>query len=173
MQSISNSINNLPIGLKNKTEDLENLDILTPNRLILGRNNERCPNAPLIMTGHCKRIIEANANIFTAWFKAWLVSFVPTLIERPKWHKSDKNLNIGDVVLFLKSEQEYDKEYQYGLVTSLKPSRDGHIREIEVEYMNHNESMKRRTKRGVRDLVIIHPVDELSIYERLDHIACE
>ena len=44
MQKISNSINNLPIGLKNKCEDLENLDILTPNRLILGRNNERCPN---------------------------------------------------------------------------------------------------------------------------------
>ena len=173
MQSISNSINNLPIGLKNKTEDLENLDILTPNRLILGRNNERCPNAPLIMTGDYKRIIEANANIFTAWFKAWLISFVPTLIERPKWHKSDKQLNVGDVVLFLKSEQEYDKEYQYGLVTSLKPSRDGHIREIEVEYMNHNESVKRRTNRGVRDLVIIHPVDELSIYERLDHIVYE
>ena len=32
MPQISNSINNLPIGLKNKTEDLENLDILTPNR---------------------------------------------------------------------------------------------------------------------------------------------
>ena len=40
----SNSINNLPIGLKNKVEDLENLDLITPNRLILGRNNDRCPN---------------------------------------------------------------------------------------------------------------------------------
>ena len=40
MQQISNSINNLPIGLKNTTEDLENVDTITPNRLILGRNNE-------------------------------------------------------------------------------------------------------------------------------------
>ena len=33
---IANSINNLPIGIQNKTEDIENLDIPTPNRLILG-----------------------------------------------------------------------------------------------------------------------------------------
>ena len=34
MQQISNIINNLPIGLKNKVEAIENLDIITPNRLV-------------------------------------------------------------------------------------------------------------------------------------------
>ena len=34
-QQISNSINNMPIGLGNKTELLENLDVLTPNRLVV------------------------------------------------------------------------------------------------------------------------------------------
>ena len=48
-QQICNSINNVPIGVGNKSEMLENLDILTPNRLILGRNNSRCPTAPLIL----------------------------------------------------------------------------------------------------------------------------
>ena len=46
-QQISNSINNLPIGLGNNVESLENMDILTPNRLILGRNNNRNPNLTL------------------------------------------------------------------------------------------------------------------------------
>ena len=64
MQQISNSINNLPIGVKNKVEKLENLDIITPNRLILGRNNSRCPNAPLEISCDYKRIIETNTNIF-------------------------------------------------------------------------------------------------------------
>ena len=40
---ISNSINDLPIGLHNWSSDLENLDLITPNRLRLGRNNERSP----------------------------------------------------------------------------------------------------------------------------------
>ena len=50
-QQVSNSINNLPIGLGNKVESLESLDILTPNRLILGRNNSRGPVSPLSITG--------------------------------------------------------------------------------------------------------------------------
>ena len=102
MQQISNSINNLPIGVKNKVEKLENLVIITPNRLILGRNNNRCPNAPLEIPCDYTRIIEKNTNIFKAWFKAWLISYVPTLVERPKWHISDPKVNIGDVILFIK-----------------------------------------------------------------------
>ena len=35
-QQLVNSINNLPIGPGNKMECIENLDILTPNRLLLG-----------------------------------------------------------------------------------------------------------------------------------------
>ena len=46
MQQISNSTNNLPIGVKNKVEKFENLDIITANRIILGRNNNRCPQTP-------------------------------------------------------------------------------------------------------------------------------
>ena len=33
MHQISNSINNLPIGLKNRTLELENLDLITPNEM--------------------------------------------------------------------------------------------------------------------------------------------
>ena len=39
---------------------------------------------------------------------------------------------------------------------------DGCVRTIEVEYQNHHENTKRRTVRGVRDVVVIHRVDELS-----------
>ena len=30
------------------------------------------------------------------------------------WFKSDVDVCVGDVVLFLKSEQEFDQQYQYG-----------------------------------------------------------
>ena len=43
---IANSINNLPTGLGKNTQYIENLDILTPNRLILGGNNNRAPPPP-------------------------------------------------------------------------------------------------------------------------------
>ena len=170
-QQIVNSINNLPIGLGNKTEYLENLDLITPNRLILGRNNNRCPTAPLILTRDVKRIIETNADIFKVWFRAWLVSYVPTLMDKPKWFQSDENVSEGDIVLFLKAEQEFDEQYQYGIIISIYPGKDGKIRTVEVEYQNHNEGAKRHTKRGVRDLVVIHPIDELGISKELYELS--
>ena len=175
MAQIANSINNLPIGLKNRISDLEQLDLITPNRLMLGRNNERCGNAPLIICSDHKKIIETNAKIFRAWFETWLVSYVPTLVERSKWHTSDKPTNVGDIVLFLKSDREFDLQYQYGMVSELKSGKDGQIRRVVVEYQNHNESVKRTTIRGVRDLVIISPVEELDIYESLNQLydGCE
>ena len=36
-----------------------------------------------------------------------------------------------------------------------------------MEYKNSNEGIRRVTHRGVRELVIIFPVDELDIYERI------
>ena len=159
---ISNSINNMPIGIGNKTENIENLDILTPNRLLLGRNNDRCPTVPLQLSQDHKRVIETNSKIFKAWFHSWLVSYVPTLVERPKWYENDQEISVGDVILFLKSEQEFDLQYQYGIVISVNKGRDGYVRTIDVEYQNHNENIKRKTVRGVRDIVVIHRVDELA-----------
>ena len=77
--------------------------------------------------------------------------------------------------MFLKSDREFDLQYQYGIVSEIKPSKDGHIRRVVVQYQNQNETTKRTTERGVRDLVIISPVDELDIYEHLSQLydSCE
>ena len=77
---------------------------------------------------------------------------------------------MGDVVLLLKSEKEYDEQYQYGLIKNVFRGQDGHIRKVEVEYQNSTEGTKRTTIRGVRELVVIFPIDELDIYETLDQI---
>ena len=169
-QQIANSINNMPIGLRNQCELLGNLDILTPNRLILGRNNNRCPTAPLEISRDIRRIIESNKNIVTAWFDEWLTSYVPTLLDQPNG-LTDRDICAGDVVLFLKSDKEFDRHYQYGLVIAIIPSRDGLIRVVEIEYQNNNENCKRVTKRGVRDVVVIHPVEEIGIYRELNDVV--
>ena len=50
-------------------------------------------------------------------------------------------------------------------------SKDGRIRKVEVEYQNHSEDFKRTTTRGVRDLIVIHPVDELGLSKELYDLA--
>ena len=108
---VANSVNNLPIAMGNIVEDVENLDILNPNRLMLGRNNDRSPIGSLTVTNDPKRIIKANNDIFNIWFKCWLISYVPTLTYQPKWVNSDRDTKIGDVILFLKFDKEFEKQY--------------------------------------------------------------
>ena len=43
---IANCVNDTPLALKHITQDIEQIDLLTPNRLMLGRNNDRSPAGP-------------------------------------------------------------------------------------------------------------------------------
>ena len=109
--------------------------------------------------------------MYEAWFKAWLISYVPSLMFQPKWFQSDKDPKVGDIVLFLKSDKEFDKHYQYGKINALNKSKDDKIRKIEIEYQNHTENVKRYTNRGTREVVVIHPIDELGLIRELNNLA--
>ena len=170
-QQIANSINNLPIGLGNKTDSLEHLDVLTPNRLLLGRNNCRNPTVPLQLSGDLKKIVKSNAQIFESWFKEWLISFVPSLVQQPKWFSTERSVTVGDVVIFKKSDKEFEKNYQYGIIVKTVEGRDGLVRNVTIEYQNNTENTKRTTNRHVRDITVVHPVDEIGISAELSSFA--
>ena len=97
--TVANSINNLPVAIGNETEDLECIDLITPNRLKLGRNNDSSPIDPIDITNKFDRILQQNQNIFNTWWEAWLTSAVPKLVPQPKWFTNDAGVRIGDVVI--------------------------------------------------------------------------
>ena len=123
------------------------------------------------MTEDVGQIVERNENVFTAWFRAWLISHVPNLMLQPKWFRSNKDPKIGDVILFLKSDKEFERIFQYGMIYDVKASRDGLIREVEVLYQNPTEKTKRFVSRGVREIVVIHHVEELGLIRELNMIV--
>ena len=168
---IANCINDTPLAMRYVPRDVEQIDLLTPNRLMLGRNNDRSPAGPLCTNFNPDRLIEQNERIMIAWFECWLISHVPKLVDRPKWFDSDTDVAVGDVVLFLKKDKEYAGNYQYGIVKELEASKDEKIRKVVVEYVNSSEDVRRQTRRSVRELVVIHPIDELGIVRELGEIA--
>ena len=168
---VANTINNLPICAGKVSKGLEQLDLITPNRLLLGRNNDRSPVGTITLTDDVGKIITQNNKIFQAWFDAWLTSCVPNMMHHPKWFRSDVDPKVGDVVIFLKSDKEFEQIYQYGIIVGRKISRDGKIRELEIEYQNHIENVKRRVPRGTREVVVIHPVGELGLLRDLNALA--
>ena len=168
---IANCVNDTPLAVRSVPSDVEQIDLLTPNRLMLGRNNDRSPVVPLNVSSNLGKVIQQNERIVTAWFECWLTSHVPKLVDQPKWFKSDADVQVGDVVLFLKKEKEFAGNYQYGIVKDVEISRDDKIRKIVIEYVNASETTKRETRRSVREVVVIHPVDELGIVRELGEIA--
>ena len=165
---VANSINDLPIALGSIVSDFETMDLITPNRLRLGRNNERSPVGTLHVTDDPKKIFKANTQIFNSWFDNLLVSHVPKLMKQPKWFKSDLDIKHGDVVLFLKNDSVLSSIYQYGLVKEIHRGKDDKIRKVKVMYRNSNESSDRETFRAVRELIVIHHVDEININDELN-----
>ena len=97
---VANSANNQHIAIGSIVDDVENLDILTPNRLILARNNDRSSTGNLTVTSDPRKIMQSNNEVFQIWFKCWLTSYIPTLVHQPKWFRSDRDIKIGDVILF-------------------------------------------------------------------------
>ena len=165
-------VNNTPIAIGNETEDLENLDIITPNRLRLARNNNRSPVGPLEVTGKVERLLRLRRDAYEAWWEAWLVSAVPRLIPQPKWFRSDKCLQKGDIVLFDKSEASLVGDYHYGIVDEVRVGSNNQIRSVIVKYKNHNKNVFQTTERAVRTLIVIHRVDEIDLMEEIGAAIC-
>ena len=73
--------------------------------------------------------------------------------------------------MFKSKEKELEKRYRYGVVKELIKSRDGKSRTVVVEYQNSEEKVKRTTKRGVRELVLIQHLDEVGVMHELHKAA--
>ena len=167
--TISNTINNLPLAVGN-IKEFEMSDLITPNRLLMGRNNDKSPSGPLLVSKDYDKIILANKKIYDAWFECWLTAHVPILMMQPKWFNCDEDLKPGDIVLLTKQESNLSSTYQFGMIKNVDRSRDGKIRKATVQYQNANENVKRETNRSVRSLVLIRSVDEVDLSARLHEL---
>ena len=167
---VANTINDMPLALGNQTSSFEISDVITPNRLRLGRNNDRSPVGPLYVTNDADKFLKSNSKIFDCWFEAWLLCHVPKLMQQPKWFHTTHDLQVDDIVLFLKHESPTKDKYQYGIVTSIKRDKDGVARKAEIKYRNASEECDRKSYRSVRDFVVIHGCDETSLMQELNEI---
>jgi hypothetical protein len=144
---VSNEINNFPICQASGFKDLSELDILTPNRLLLGRNNRRSMSGPCTVDSK-SRMLESLEVVFQTWWGLWndirLADFVS---KPPKWFRSSPNLEVGDIVVFTKdgSEQKLGEVvWTVGRVVEAQPSRvDGKVRQVKIEYKNQSFAITR------------------------------
>ena len=172
---VSNELNNLPICLGSKTENLDNLDLITPQRLISGLNNSRAPQGPCRIDAP-SRLIKQMETVYESWWKNWTMEKVINYIPRPpQWCKNSYQPKIGDIVIFRKDENDNvmgSRVWRTGRVKELDESRDGISRSLVVEYKNSTESVFRTTRRSMRKVAVVHVEHELELIQELND-ACK
>ena len=168
---ISNEMNCLPICLGSKTSNLDHTDLITPSRLLLGRNNRRA------MTGYARiqgpgRLMDQMERVYRSWWEAWknekLLDYIP---QPSKWLKSNGNVQVGDVVIFLKTDKDQtlgDPLWKMGRIQELETSSDGLARVAIIRYKNSGEAVFRTTRRSVRKLAVLHREGDLELVEELN-----
>ena len=162
----ANTINERPIGLLPSLDS--NINVLTPNCLLLGRATSSNPGNwqpgnPSIKTRY--HLVTAVGEDF---WKHWIQLFAPSLLYQSKWHSAQRDLQVGDVVL-VSDSNTLRGTYSLGLVHATHPGKDGKVRTVTISYKNYKvgESIKEYkgakdvlVRRSVQRLVLISPIEQ-------------
>ena len=118
--------------------DPDDEEPLTPFHFLIGRPSPSYPSGtPIDDNVDLRRRWKHAQTLADHFWKRWVREYLPTLAERPKWKKSGRNLEIGDVVIIV-DPQSPRGLWPRGIVEEVMRAEDGHVRSALV-----------RTKHGV------------------------
>ena len=170
---ICNELNSLPICLGSNYRNLEHSDLITPNRLLLGRNNRRAV-AGLSVTSQPQLIQRQIEEVEVAWWNVWVAEKLGGLVPRPtKWETGEPDVKVGDVVVFVREKNDVaGTTWRLGMVDAVETSKDGIIRRVTVKYkvVRENgvvEGEYRYTRRSVRHVAVVVRENELDLMGKL------
>jgi hypothetical protein len=161
MAEAAQMVNSRPIA--RSTRDPETGGPITPLHLLLGRASVEVPqvrfNEAPKLTQRLQFIEDAKKQF---WHK-WMSQVFGGRMLSHKWTKKERNVAAGDVVLLAEAEND-DPTYRMGVVDSVKPGEDGHVRTVNIRYTNPGKEPGERsppkiTTRPIHKIAVIVPVD--------------
>ena len=106
---------------------------LTPNHFLQGQiGGEFAPEADEDISGNPKRRWRRIQELTRHFWQRWMREWVPSLSSRKKWYQSQKNLQIGDIVLLVSSENPR-AHWPLGKVIEVYPGKDGYVRSVKLQ----------------------------------------
>ena len=148
----ANIVNERPVGIT--PTSAEDGSYLCHNDILLGRSSNKVPTGAFDMTVNSRRRLNFIQRLTDVFWKKWMISYFPSLLERPKWHHARRNLSVGDVVII------YDKNlrrghWKLGLVTDATLGVDNIVRRVKVRYINPSSGLPIEVERPVQRLVVL------------------
>lgn len=156
----ANTINERPIGLLPSLDS--DINVLTPNCLLLGRATSVNPNCWQPGSTSLKTRFHLVNAVGEQFWKHWIELFAPNLLYQEKWHKARRNLQVDDVVLVADSNA-IRGEYRLARVTETHPGRDGSVRKVTITYKNFKTGKDVRSYSGAKNTTVTRSVQRLAI----------
>ena len=165
----ANLTNERPIGVGKSPRADGTFNVLTPNKLLMGRSTNSVPDDARL-SSHLKHVdryqlIQQATQEF--WTK-WTQQVTPEKVIRQRWHETGRNVKPGDVVL-LHDKTAIKGKYKLGIVSSVKRSLDKLVRSCTVTYTipfgrdpagRYTEGRKISVTRSIQRLTVLLPVEE-------------
>ena len=166
---ICNTIDDTPICRSNNTNARDlGFEVITPNRIKLGKNNFRTMQGggiDLNMSANLTNLLARNQQIYDTWYQMYIDSIHLFALRPSLWPHTDKFPEVGDVVIFVHKEDvlagRKGAEWKLAKVVQVEERR------IEVEYCvgvkKTGDVSKRKVWRNPRDVAILLTPEELAI----------
>ena len=171
---ISNELNCFPQMLGSKTSNLDNLDIITPSRLMHGRDNRRCLSGQATIDMP-SRLIKQVDEATRAWFEVWQKQKIQAYVPQPsKWQESGGTVGVGDIVVMLRTPAQMavgEPVWKVGRVVQVNEGRDGEARSLSIEYRLATEKVFRQVNLPTRQVAVLHHEGELPLVDQLNEAA--
>ncbi|KAG7300389.1 hypothetical protein JYU34_015993 [Plutella xylostella] len=112
------------------TEDIENIECLTPGHFLIGRPivslpEENMQDEQISLRNRWKLLQQMHQQ----FWKKWSLDYLQELQQRSKWHRKTENISVGDVVL-IKDDLQPPTRWTLGRVEEVHPGRDHLVRVV-------------------------------------------
>ena len=142
-------------------------EIITPNRLKMGRNNNRSLEGSgfkFEKSQKFSRILERNRETYQVWFQLFIDNIHNLAMKPNKWNNNSRMPIVEDIVLFVYTDAGYSKEN-----ISWKLGRVIEVSERKVKLIFLSKTSKsgkpimHQLERNPRDVSILFSVGDFSI----------
>ena len=174
---ISNQLDDLPMAKQASATSDIGWDIITPNRLKLGRNNHRSLEGPVSLPSGSgpDMLLRVNQQIQNTWYTIFLERLHHLIPKPPKWNKTDVPQK-GDIVLFVETDGLKAKEsckWKLAKVVDVHPSGSKVTVEFCAPIPPGKQMPKKRTLvRKIREVSVIFSTDDVPINTQEHFLSC-
>ncbi|GAA6101821.1 uncharacterized protein LOC106611916 [Tachysurus ichikawai] len=126
----ANLANERPIDARTQSQE-DCIEYISPNSLLLGRTGPRGDLGCFEFENYPYKRLRAIQTEVNRFWRKWSQLAGPNLFVRSKWHTTQRNVAVGDVV-WLADQNAWRGQYRLGRVISVNIDKKGIVRDVHV-----------------------------------------